>query len=110
VLNKLGGNETIDLPSGIVVQRSDGIDPCLDCFTCTIELVGLVEGGSLNAPAAVMPHDDNVADLECRHTVRDRGDGVEVFVGILVCDVTFGEEDTRGRGEDGSFGNSGVTG
>jgi hypothetical protein len=94
------------ITSGIVVQRSDGIDPCLDCFSCTVEVVGLVEGSSLNATAAIVAHDDNVADVESRHTVCDSGDGVKVYV--LVRDVTCGEDGTRGRGKDGPFRNSGV--
>ena len=96
----------IDLPSGTVVQRSDGFDPCLDCFSCTVEVVGLIEDGSLNATAAVVTHDDNVANIEIRHTVCDCGHGVKVYV--LVRDVTRGEEDARRRGKDGSFGNSRV--
>lgn len=97
-----------DLPSGIVVQRPDGVDPCLDRFSCIVEFGGLVEDGSLNTTAAVVTHNDDVANIECRHTVRDSGKGIEVSSGVLVRDVTFGEEDTGGRGKDGSFGNSGV--
>lgn len=80
----------------------------MDCLSCPVEVVGLVEGGSLNTTTPIMAHDDDVADLEFRHTVRDDGDGVEVPIKVLVRDVAFGEEDTRGRRENRSFGNSGV--
>jgi hypothetical protein len=102
------GAGAIDSPSGIVVQRSDRIDPCLDCFSCFVEVVGFVEDGSLNATTTVMAHDQDMADLEFRHTVRDDGDGIKISGAVLIRDVAFGEEDTRGRSENGSFGNPGV--
>ena len=98
----------MDLPSGVVVQRSDWIDPCLNCFPCSVEVIGLVEDRSLNATTAVVTHDDDAADFEFGHTVGNDGDGVEVSSSVLVRDVSFGEKDTRGRRENCSFGNPGV--
>lgn len=81
----------------------------MDCFSCSVEVVGLVEDGSLDTTTAVMTHDDDVADFECRYTVRDDGDCVKVSISVLVRNVAFGEEDTGRRREDGSFRNSRVT-
>ena len=80
----------------------------MNCFSCSVEVVGLVEDGSLNTTTAVMAHDDDMTDSELGHTVREDGDSVKVLTTVLVRDITFGEEDTRRRGEDSSFGNSGV--
>ena len=99
------GAGAIDSPSGVVVQRSDRIDPRLDCFSCFVEVVGFVEDGSLNATTTVMAHDQYMADLEFRHTIRDDGDGIKISSAVLVRDVAFGEEDTGGRSKNGSFGN-----
>jgi hypothetical protein len=99
----------IDLPSGAVVQRSDRFDPILDHFSCPVEIVGPVEDGSLDTTAAVMTHDDNMADIEVRHTICKGGGGAEVSTRVLIRDVTFGEKDTWERSEDGSFGRSRVT-
>lgn len=55
-----------------------------------------------------MTHDDNVAHSKFGHAIREDGGSVEVFTRILVGDITFSKEDTRERGEDSSFGSSGV--
>ena len=91
-----------------MVQHSDRIDPCLDRFFCCIAMVGLIEDGSLNTATPIMAHNDDVVDSEFRHPVCEGGDVVKVFSRVLVRDVALGEEDTRRRRENGSFGNSGV--
>lgn len=80
----------------------------MDRLSCPVEVFGLVEDGTLNTTTPVMTHDEDVADLEFCHSVRDGGDGVEVPFNVLVRDVAFGEEDTRGRRENRSFRNSGI--
>ena len=82
----------------------------MNCFPCSVEVIGLFEDRSLNTATAVVTHDDDVVDFEFGHTVGDDGDGVEVSSSVLVRDVSFGEKDTRGRREICSFGNSRVTG
>ena len=108
VQTKESKNGVVGLPSGVLVQRSDGIDPRLDCFSCSVEVVGLAEDRCLNTTTTVMTHDDNVADPEFRYTVCDDGYGVKVSSSILICDVAFGEENTGRSRENRSFGNSGV--
>jgi hypothetical protein len=95
-------------PGRVVVQRSYWVDPSLNCFSGSVEMVGLVEDGSLNTSTAVMAHDNDVTNSEFGHTVREDGDGVEVFTNVLVRDVTFSEEDARWGREDSPFRNSGV--
>jgi len=51
-----------DLPSRVVVQGSDRINPILNCLSRTVEVVGPVEDRSLNTTAAVMARDDDVAN------------------------------------------------
>jgi hypothetical protein len=80
----------------------------LDYLSCSVEIFRPVEDGSLDTTAAVMAHDDDMADFEFRHAICEDGDGVEVSASVLVRDVTFGEEDTWERSEDGSLGDSGV--
>lgn len=92
-----------------MVQGSDRINPRLNCLSCPIEVVGPVKDRSLDTTAAVMARDDDMANTQCCHSVRDAGDGVKVLSKVLIRDVAFGEKSTRGRREDGSFGNSGVT-
>lgn len=53
----------IGLPSGVVVQSSDRINPSLDYLPCSVETVGLVKDRRLNTTAAVMTRDDDVADF-----------------------------------------------
>ena len=89
-----------------MVQRSDRIDPRLECFSCSVEVCWLVEDGSLDTTTSVMTHDDDVTNIEVCYTVSEDGDGVKVTV--LVRDVAFGEEGTGEGCEDRSFGSSGV--
>lgn len=99
----------MDLPSGVIVQCSDRIDPSLDHFPSSVEIVWPVEDSSLDTTTAVMAHDEDMTDIEFRHTVGEDGGGVDVSTGVLVRDVTLGEQDTWERSEDGSFGSPGVT-
>lgn len=62
----------------------------------------------MNTTTAVMTHDDDVANPESRHTVRNGGDGIEIRTSVLVRDVAFSEEVAGERRENGPFGNSGV--
>ena len=105
VLN--GPGAAIDLPSGVVVQASNWLDPILDCLSCTVEVARPVEDRSLNTTAAIVTHDDDVADVEVRHAVREGGDGVAVPV--LIRNVASGEKSTRGSIKDSSFRNPRVT-
>lgn len=107
VLNGPGMGATIDLPGGVVVQHSNWLDPILDRLSCTVEIARPVKDCSLNTTAAIVTHDDDVADIEVRHAVREGGEGVAVPV--LVRDVASGEKGTRRNIKDGSFRNPRVT-
>ena len=75
----------------------------MDRLSCSVEVGGLVKDRSLNATASIMAHDNDVADVEVCHAVREGGNGVKVSGSVLIRDVPFGEKNTRGRREDGSF-------
>lgn len=102
------GEKVIDSPGGVMVQLSDRIDPSLNHFSCSVEIVGPVENRGLDTTTAVMAHDDDMADRKLHHTICKDGGGIEVPANVPVRDVTFGEEDTWGRSEDSPFRSSRV--
>ena len=53
----------VGLPSGVVVQGSDRIDPSLDCLSRSVEVVGPVKDRSLNTTTAVVARNEDVADV-----------------------------------------------
>jgi hypothetical protein len=103
------GRDHDDSPSRTIVELSYRFDPILDYFSCPVEICGFAEGGGLNSTAPVMTHDDNVADIEVRYSIREACGGVNILARVLVRDVAFGKKDPRESGEDSPFGDSGIT-
>lgn len=64
-----------------------------------------VKNRSLNATAAIMSHDDDVADVEVHHTIRDDCLDIKVAVPVLVRDVAFCEKSTGSGSKDSSLRN-----
>jgi hypothetical protein len=81
----------------------------LDYLSCIVEIARPVKDRSLNTTTAIMSHDDDLADVEVHHAVRDGGHGTVVVAPVLVRDVAVGEKSAGEGSKDISLRNPGVT-
>lgn len=97
------------LPSRSLEKVPDRFDPVLHG---TVSVAGLArrprQDRSTNATAAIMTHHNHVPDTQLGDGVRQNADGVDVVRDVAVGDVTLGEECSRCRIEDDTFGHTGI--